>query len=136
KEGIFFPGAVLAIGPKGSRSHTGDLESGPMLMSGIGGPWSRSKKTSAKRPPVLGDSKLGDLDKSLLALQVKNPKDPNIEEHFAVIADRLQELDDPRGKLMAMELECKQLRSQRDMTMFIEESMFEIKKEIVKDIYR
>jgi len=68
----------------------------------------RSQSPDVFEKPVYlssNDGTFKSLDEELLAIQVKNPHDPQIQEHWAIIADYLQQHADPRGKWIAWELE-------------------------------
>ncbi len=98
---------------------------------GIGGPGVKS------RSPVIDDSRLRRLDESILALQVKSSRDTQIQTHFAVIADRLQELGDSRGDWIVLELERQRLlpqEEQKERLATIEAEIRRIKEETVEDI--
>ncbi|MFO1464415.1 MAG: hypothetical protein U1F66_11635 [bacterium] len=99
--------AVAAGDPLGSMRLAG------VLLASLGAGMVAMALNRPKQPRVpirpVTDAGLLSLSQSLLALQAQRPADPAIPEGFAVVADRLQELHDPRGELIVLELKERQL---------------------------
>ncbi|MFO1463120.1 MAG: HEAT repeat domain-containing protein [bacterium] len=73
--------------------------------NGVGGWGGRARERKDAAAEASPDPQLRLLNEELLQLQIKDPDDPAIQEHWEVIADHLQTQGNPQGDLIALELE-------------------------------
>ncbi|MCE9626277.1 MAG: hypothetical protein K8R69_12640, partial [Deltaproteobacteria bacterium] len=105
-------------------------------VDGLGGWEGRGREIKNAPNEASPDPQLKLLNEELLQLQIKNPDDPAVQEHWAVITDYLQSRGNPQGDLIFLELErlSRIARGETDNLASLMKKIVGVRKDIEREI--